>query len=333
MLQTLGATEIARPTYRWQQYFDFVAAFVFEAFARPFAVGMSSIALVFGGWIVAVNAASGSVPGDAFYPVKIATERVQMTFTTSSTQRTKLHMEFAGRRLDEVSTVQRSDRSGKTVRVQNALENFRKELVSAQTEISSISEKNPEVASEMAKYVNEKTNAYASVIRESVATSGDSHDDVKTAQTENDSVNQEAVKILVDQQSSSLNEKSNIELKALFRHDLEDIHAQRAIVRSRLETIRRVIESREDLSDEMRDNAIALIVKIQNKLLEVDPKIDEVTNVLAAGGYLRTFEVMNDLKATMNTAHELVAQLEIQLSTSFVPTPSVSDGDSSQTDS
>jgi hypothetical protein len=57
----------------------------------------------------AVAAASGSLPGDTLYAVKLATERVQLAFTFSDTGKAKLEAEFAGRRVEEMARIAERD--------------------------------------------------------------------------------------------------------------------------------------------------------------------------------------------------------------------------------
>ncbi len=318
LLETLGVEDAARPVYTFKDYADFAASFAFHSVARPFAVGFSSLVLALGGWVVAVNAASDSVPGDALYPIKIATERVQLRFTTSSEQRAKLHIEFAGRRLDEVGAVQSSDRAGKNVRVQNALENFRKEIASAQTEFDSASKKNPDSASQIAAYVDEKSDAYTDQIRsrlasEDVQLSDEVRAEAEAAQSEAVAVGRETVRVLVDAHDEAFENKSNNQLKSLFRNDLNDVQAQISVVKSRLTTVKNVLRER-DLGDDLERLASAIVSKIEGRLLGVQPEIDKATNALAVGGYRSTFETMGELKDTMNVVHGLLAQLEVQIS-------------------
>lgn len=313
LLQRLGAEMQTQPNYTWQAYGDFAASFVFERIARPMAVGVSSLAVALGGWVVAVNAASSSVPGDALYPIKIATERVQLRLTTSSEQRTKLHMDFAGRRLQEVKEVQASDRSGKSVRVQSALQSFRKEMASVKSEVENVSQKDPASASKIAEYVDQKTDEYTDQLRnrvvreEDIQTSDASREEAEGAQTETVAVNQDAARVLVDHQETD-------QLQNLFRNDLNDIQGQLAMIRSRLDVVKKVLANRTDLDLALRENSQELISRIGQRLVTVQPQIDEATNQLAVGGYRSTFETMGSLKDTMSVVHNLLAQLEVQIS-------------------
>lgn len=320
LLAQIGAASDVRPTYTLRDYADFVTLYVMDAFARPFAVGLSSVALALGGWVVAVNAASGSVPGDTLYPVKIATEQVQLRFTTSPQQRAKLHIEFAGRRLDEVGTVQASERSGKTARVQNALEGFRKELANAQNEIQAVSKNDVSATNEVVAYVGEKTTVYTEQLRARLATESVQESDVtraeaEAAQTEAVAVGQETVRVLVDRHESSLEQASSDQLKSRFRSDLDDVRAQLSVIHARVETIRDVVGAHEDvLNPELVALTEEMLSRVSERLLQVQPEIDRATNLLAAGGYRATFETMGELKDTMSVVHSLLAQLEVQVS-------------------
>ncbi|MBC7252225.1 MAG: hypothetical protein H5T62_18350 [Anaerolineae bacterium] len=68
------------------------------------AVLVLLIALLVSGLLVSPVAAA-SLPGDVFYPVKRAAERVQLGLTFSELGRVRLHIQFAERRLEEVLTL------------------------------------------------------------------------------------------------------------------------------------------------------------------------------------------------------------------------------------
>ncbi|MDM7998446.1 MAG: DUF5667 domain-containing protein [Dehalococcoidia bacterium] len=77
------------------------------------AVGAACVALalvVLGGGTVA--ASSSSVPGDALYPVKTATEQVQMSLTFSKGAKAKLQARFAQRRAREMARLAGRGRAG-----------------------------------------------------------------------------------------------------------------------------------------------------------------------------------------------------------------------------
>ena len=69
----------------------------------PVALALLVALFVSGIWVS--SAAAASLPGDAFYPVKRAAERVQSSLTFSEAGRAWLHIRFAERRLAEVQAV------------------------------------------------------------------------------------------------------------------------------------------------------------------------------------------------------------------------------------
>jgi len=72
-----------------------------------------------------VAASSDSVPGDALYSVKTATERVRLSFSGSDVARAKLEAEFAGRRVQEMT---RMARRGDAVRLEDLRLRFNEHL-------------------------------------------------------------------------------------------------------------------------------------------------------------------------------------------------------------
>jgi len=67
-------------------------------------------------------AASNSLPGDILYPVKLATERVQFTFTFSDEGTANLHAKFAERRAEEMARIAEAGRSEKLQELKTRLE-------------------------------------------------------------------------------------------------------------------------------------------------------------------------------------------------------------------
>ena len=100
-------TSIAEQPMAPSGVFDFVTSLpgVFtDMVARPMALTSLMIVMVLGGWITSVNASLDTLPGDAFYGVKLVSEKAQLVLASSNTK-SKLHAEFASRRLDEIVTL------------------------------------------------------------------------------------------------------------------------------------------------------------------------------------------------------------------------------------
>lgn len=84
------------------------------AWARVAAV-LLMVALLFSFGRVAVTMAAGALPGDALYPIKLATEQARMLVTTDESQRAELRQQFEqGRRAEAAVVVEQ----GRQVQVQ-----------------------------------------------------------------------------------------------------------------------------------------------------------------------------------------------------------------------
>jgi hypothetical protein len=74
-----------------------------------------------GGWTV--TAASGSMPGSFLYPVKMATEQVQLAFTFTSLGKAELYAKLADKRVAEIIYLAENNKTEKIEQVANNLNN------------------------------------------------------------------------------------------------------------------------------------------------------------------------------------------------------------------
>jgi hypothetical protein len=84
----------------------------------------------------AVAASSSSLPGDFLYPVKRAVEKVELTIHRDPASRARLHLEFAQRRLAELSALLAERRNGETVDVGAEMSAYRDEVAAAQLDLN-----------------------------------------------------------------------------------------------------------------------------------------------------------------------------------------------------
>jgi hypothetical protein len=107
-----------RPEFRAKARYQFQAALQAVAAKRGFfplawprwatIVAVVLVLLLAGGGTVA--AASNSMPDEFLYPVKLATEQVQLTFTPSSMDRAELYTKLADRRVAEIASMVSKDK-------------------------------------------------------------------------------------------------------------------------------------------------------------------------------------------------------------------------------
>lgn len=100
---------------------------LFASREESVALGLPVFAITFGGFMLFVvaiaNAALVSMPGESLYTVKRGLEKAQTSLSLNETQRSRLELEFVGRRVDELKQIgHMSDQSaGLTIATQEAL--------------------------------------------------------------------------------------------------------------------------------------------------------------------------------------------------------------------
>jgi len=92
----------------------------------------------------AAFASQDALPGELLYPVKIVTEKIELAVTKDEIKKTELHLEFAGKRLDEVEQLIESDKDG--TQIDNALSSYQKELNESRKILEDTGAKKPEIA-------------------------------------------------------------------------------------------------------------------------------------------------------------------------------------------
>jgi len=94
--------------------------------------------------IGAAFASQDALPGELLYPVKIAAEKIELAVTKDEIKKTELHLEFAGKRLDEVEQLIESDKDG--TQIDNALSSYQKELNESRKILEDTGAKKPKIA-------------------------------------------------------------------------------------------------------------------------------------------------------------------------------------------
>lgn len=145
----------------------FIPQNVWRFALQPALVMVLVLGVGTGGWITSVQAASNSLPGDALYSIKIASEKTQVAFASFSQDErvvTGLHMAFAKRRLDEMKqVVNKPNGKKKAANASTAVKGFKKEMTRLHDSLKSVQ---PETAAEMAKTVQARSSEFATAIFE-----------------------------------------------------------------------------------------------------------------------------------------------------------------------
>ncbi|HBK34150.1 TPA: hypothetical protein DEP34_00120 [Candidatus Uhrbacteria bacterium] len=139
-----------------REYLDYGIGYAARLAVKPVAVSLTAFVFVVAGGLGITNASFYSLPGDAMYPVKLSMEHLQLSISSDDAQRAKLQVEFAGRRLEEMTDL--AARSGDQVsNIQYAMNQFRQETRVIQDELTSDS-------TDLAREVSRKVEIYNSTV-------------------------------------------------------------------------------------------------------------------------------------------------------------------------
>lgn len=136
--------------------------------ARAMGVFMLVVGSVFGGGLASAQLYRDAVPGTLSYKMKIGIERTQLALAPNEDYRTRLHTEFADRRMDEVARLA----EGSAVRqalVPQTLAAFRVEIAALSSGLESLRANDPATVVETAKLLERKMAVYQNQLRKSSA--------------------------------------------------------------------------------------------------------------------------------------------------------------------
>ncbi len=294
-----------------RDYFNYLSWKLSRVWLQPMTVALGAFALVFGGWVTTVNASFDSVPGDVLYPVKLATERVQVSLATSGERRAKLHAEFAGRRLDELNSITSSSGANKDVRVKAAVDGFKQEIASVNDELMTIQGNDPSQAATLAMIVDQKTDEYEAAIAQSGPSVPDGNkSDVAEALNAVQQSNAQAVDAIVGSHEANNETQTEESLQKNFQERLASLSTRIALSLGRLTVIESALAK--------RGNADPGIMAVRREVSSHDDAIHEAMSTFAAGGYRGAFDQLAAIEVQMSVSEETIAGLEIELTTPSV---------------
>ncbi len=142
-------------------------------FLRPVGISLLIVAIITSSGVATVSAALTSLPGDAFYPVKITLEKAQIGLAFSNEKKAELEMAFASSRLLEVRKIIANEASrvsaggDKTAqktevisqKIEKAMDHFTAGLKAVEKHLAAIQQDQSSEQSvvDISKIVNDKT--------------------------------------------------------------------------------------------------------------------------------------------------------------------------------
>jgi hypothetical protein len=303
------------PVLSWKDFFSYIEKTIFRTFLRPVSIGASLFSLVFMGWIATVNASFSSVPGDFLYPVKLATERVQLTLAiTNNEQRARLHAEFASRRLEEVMDIAGSNRTAKDVRMHEAVAGFKQEIASVNEEFVQATTGNVQEAFEMAKVVDRKVGEYEAVFarNEENPSLNEHRIEVDAARQIVEETKQQVTDAIVTTHEATPEPATTVYLQSTFQRDLGEIRTTMNSYYGRITVIEQVLNTQTlDNEEKYRTDAESFKRSLQN----FESSLTEAMDFFAAGGFRRVSEMVSQLKGDLTSMGSAIQTMEIEIST------------------
>jgi len=103
---TTDSRQAASPLTSAYHLFDiFFPLAAFQSFARAAAMFLLVVGAVVGGGLASAGVYKDALPGDRLYGTKLAVEKTQITLAPNEDYRTRLHADFADRRMEEAAAL------------------------------------------------------------------------------------------------------------------------------------------------------------------------------------------------------------------------------------
>lgn len=293
--------------YRW---------YVRNLISRPIAVSVAGVVLMTSGWMTTVSAAADSLPGDTLYTIKLVTERAQLQIA-SLDRKAVLHTEFAGRRLKEVSELQKTEQESQLVR--EAVDAYKKELASAQENLVELKQNNQVAAIQTANQVQQRISSLEVTIDNKDAASPVTTEVQAEVKQSTREAEVSAVDLAVDvvQEGESEDETtSKQELEEMFRREVGDLQARQTFDIHRLEAVEKAIVERElNLPKKIVDGSVLDLIRSDiDQAVEVVPS---AMNAYTAGDYQSAFDSLRAAEQALLNIEARLADLEIAVMASY----------------
>jgi hypothetical protein len=118
--------------------------------------------MLFGGASATAFASQSALPGDALYPVKMGLEQTQISLANDAYVQAKLHLEFAQRRLEEITELLLQGRSKDVEFASNEFEFYIQQAMDATQTVMTA---DPERGAELSKLVSQALLDYAIALK------------------------------------------------------------------------------------------------------------------------------------------------------------------------
>lgn len=227
----------------YQYYYEFVLSALRQQVLRPALMAILVVGAYFG-YTATIMSAKASLPGEALYPIKVLTEKVQLATTVSDESKVKLKMTFVSRRGDELQQLAKKtinepqNKEKNTEAIASTVKKITEEVKEVQKHLDKI-EKASSVSDiiDTAKVVDEKSlkvekDIINANINLNTEVKKDVAKEVKEAIAETGAVGSQALKAIVNknEEQKASNSEEKISEKELASRVSERIKSSEVVV-------------------------------------------------------------------------------------------------------
>ena len=269
---------------------------------QPVVMGIAVIVLILGSWTTVVNA-SYALPGDTLYPIKLATEKVRLSIAVNNQDRARLHVEFAGRRLNEISQIKKTNNNQDLVKI--AVDDFNNQMDSVNQELNKLNNQHSQSALDLAVMINEKTSEYQETLNQNNQLNNKVEEDVVSALETVNQTDDVIVETMVSSHENTGAIRAVEALKKNYQDQYSHLHSNLVFSLGRLSLIQNILENNKEYHE--------LILNSQNLLKEGEKNLNQSMNIMASGGYRSAFDLLDQAENNFNQAKEIITEMEIEI--------------------
>lgn len=315
LMEAIGGSDSMEPArYTWRDYAEFVRYRYVPKMVRSFAGAAGAMAVMLGGWLTTVNAASSSLPGDALYGFKLAAEQAQLKLA-SLERRAVLHTEFAERRLHEAAALQQGVANDDAVR--SAYTAFTKEVTSASATLNELRASGSGEAIQTAATVEEKLGQLDTMLDTTAAASDDIATEVQDAKDASREVQSTAVAVAVETHEEHDDDAGRQELDAMFKRELGGISTRQSFDEHRIAVLRGAMTTYADRLATADLPTAHDIEVIEQTVKQARDGIARAVEAFSSGNYRLAFDTLRSIDGELLLMESRLARAEITVTTTL----------------
>jgi len=283
--------------------------------ARPLTIAVLAVAIVLTSGIAGVSASKASLPGDVLYPVKLTSEKLQVSFTGSSQRKAELYLDFAQERMNEIEKI-KQDENFDDSKIEQTADKLKKNIEKASARLEDVTEnKKSDDAVELAKNVDEKLEVITEQLNTMRAKIGQdpeariSLDEAAQVATE---TSVQAVEVIIEKYSEIEDKPEAKELKDIIEKKIDRLAENIEKAKVDVENVVEVIINSED-NEGAEDAAQTEENVTEQKNQQAEDILDEASADLNQGDLdsaiekiKQTTKITSEVQDSLNTVEIII---------------------------